>query len=407
MSIWRKLRERLGGGEPDVEVEEPARATEPSADDLAKAASAARFDRQKKLSAMDDVALADELERARGTSAEHELLSHVLAMPLGELASLAAARLLVERGETARAIDVLAGTSASENLMLLAELHAETGSYPAALATIERVLARSIETPGALERHELWSGLAGTERRRLTTRRDEATVATATTESATFRVLREVARGGAGTVYEAVDDVLGRPVAFKMFHGRGDDAAALRLEVEVAVLLGPRFAVRVFDADPKAGWLAMEWAPLGSLRDWIGRADRKQATAWIAPLADAIAALHAHGVVHGDVKPGNILLREVNEPVLTDFGVARRVGDAQGGGSAAFMSPDRIAGKPVSWQDDLYGFGRILEDARESRAADDADWEPLAPLVRACLGGHLPDARTLATEVRRVRLSRD
>ncbi len=405
MSFWRRVKDRLSGAEPD-EQEAPARPVPLSPPtDNERRDEAARVARARQLASMDDEDLAHELKQVRGSAQEHEVLSHALAVPLGDRARLEVARILVERGEPSRAVDVLTRAASSESLMLLAELHAELGAYPRALATIERVLARSIEAPGAIERHALWSGLAGIDRRRLTTRREEATVATATAESATFRVLREVARGGAGTVYEAVDDTLTRTVAFKVFHGRGDDAAALRVEAEVAVLLGSRFAVRVFDASPKEGWLAMEWAQLGSLRDWAPRAERAHATLWIAPLADAVAALHAHGLVHGDLKPGNILLREVDEPVLTDFGVARRVGEPQAGGSAAFMSPDRIAGNPVAWQDDLYGFGRILEDVREGRVkfGEGEDWEPVLPLIRDCLGGHIPDARILSTETRRLR----
>jgi serine/threonine-protein kinase len=66
--------------------------------------------------------------------------------------------------------------------------------------------------------------------------------------------------------------------------------------------------------------------------------------------------------VHHDVKPANILLRAPDAPLLSDFGTARRAGEASPPGSLGYVSPERLAGRPSDARDDVYGFGRVVED---------------------------------------------
>jgi serine/threonine-protein kinase len=183
---------------------------------------------------------------------------------------------------------------------------------------------------------------------------------------APFRLLREVGRGGAGVVYEAEDRDLKRPVALKVYHRPDRDRAQLLHEAHVAVALAGPGIVRVLDANPEHGWLVMEWAGLGALRSLLRERDLgflRPIERWAVPLAQALARVHAAGWVHHDVKPANILLRADVSPLLTDFGTARREGEPSPPGSLGYVSPERLAGRASNVRDDVYGYGRVLEDA--------------------------------------------
>jgi serine/threonine-protein kinase len=126
----------------------------------------------------------------------------------------------------------------------------------------------------------------------------------------------------------------------------------------------------------------MEWAPLGALRRRLSEPIER----WAAGLASALARVHADGWVHHDVKPANVLLRAPDEPLLTDFGTARRIGEPSPPGSLGFMSPERLSGRASDPRDDVYGFGRVLEEAADAQPAARPTWVDLAA---ACTG---PDA---------------
>ena len=327
------------------------------------------------------------LRRVRGTPAEGEALSHALAAPvLPPPLRVACAEMLAARGESTRAIDLLATATTTDALVLLADLSAAAGQIPRAVGAIERVLARRIDTPGARERHARWTeslGVGRREKRHL----DEATIVASRASQGPYRLLREVARGGAGVVYEAEDAGLQRKVAFKVYHGEGADKAAVEREIQMFSKVAGRGVARVYDASPSDGWIALEWAPRGSLHDVLraGRAaDLVPIESWARPLAIALGRVHRAGFVHADVKPANILLRAAGDPAMTDFGIAKRVGDASVGGSAGYLSPERLGGERASCLDDVYGFGRVIEDVLD-RAVDTraAFWHRV---VVACLG---------------------
>ncbi|NUP10303.1 MAG: protein kinase [Polyangiaceae bacterium] len=328
------------------------------------------------------------LQAARGGEDEGRVLGAILAPrhELGEALSVACAGVLVARGEEDRAIDVLGPCSSAPALMLLSDLCAARGETARALGAIERVLARDLAAPGAIERHARLLrtiGAPAAPARRL----DEATMVGSAPTDTPFRIEREVARGGAGSVYEAFDELLGRKVAFKVYHGGGEDRAALEREVRLAAKFAGPGVVRVLDASAQAGWVALEWAAQGSLRDWIrsGRAtELLPIGAWALPLAHALARIHRAGFVHADVKPTNVLLQSPSAPLLSDFGIARAVGTRSSGGSAGYLSPERLSGAPASFADDVYGFGRTVEDVLA--AAGPGQSPALEPLLRACLG---------------------
>jgi tRNA A-37 threonylcarbamoyl transferase component Bud32 len=321
---------------------------------------------------------------------------------------VAMASALVDRGEPKAALASIANATSLPALLLRADLNAEQGDLATALALSERVLARELDHPGARDRHRRWREALGFTRE-AAPRADPsgATLVTQEPESP-FRLLREVARGGAGAVYEAEDRELHRKVALKIYHHPERDRSQLVHEARVAAALSGPHVVRVLDADPEHGWLALEWAPLGALRDAIRAKDLARLVpleAWAVPLASALARVHAAGWVHHDVKPANVLLRAPREPLLSDFGTARRAGDPSPPGSLGYVSPERLAGRASHVKDDVYGFGRILEDVLDALepllSAEQAS--RFRPLVAACVGPDATrpaDARAVLTRLR-------
>jgi serine/threonine-protein kinase len=225
-----------------------------------------------------------------------------------------------------------------------------------------------------------------------------------------FRLLREVARGGAGAVYEAEDEVLGRRVAFKVYHQRGADRSVVEREARLATSVAGPGVVRVFDVSPSEGWVALEWIARGSVRDVLRGGDMavlRPIHRWARPLARALARVHAAGLVHADVKPANVLLRQINDPVLGDFGIARPRGAVGEGGSAGYLSPERLAGRASDPRDDVYAFGRVVEDVLTRFGDLDASGDELDPESEAwrtvalrCIG---PDERRPADAAELVR----
>jgi serine/threonine-protein kinase len=250
---------------------------------------------------------------------------------------------------------------------------------------IERVLARDIDAPGARERHERWRAQLGGGRAPALPL-DTPTVLRAEAPETSLRIVGEAGRGGAGTVYEALDEVLGRRVALKVYHRPAEARDKLVREARLAVQLSGRGVVRVFDADPGRGFIVMEWAPGGALKRWIARADVGMlwpVERWLIPLSHALERVHALGVVHGDVKPANVLFRAPDDPMLSDFGLARAAGQVVEGGSFGYLSPERLSGEPLTPADDIYALGRILEDALDAleRCAE-ADRPPVSERQR-------------------------
>jgi serine/threonine-protein kinase len=140
----------------------------------------------------------------------------------------------------------------------------------------------------------------------------------------------------------------------------------------------------VFDVDAEHGWLAMEWTDLGALRARL----QTPVDRWALPLAAALARVHESGWVHHDVKPANVLMRSDSVPLLSDFGTARRFGEPSPPGSRGYVSPERMAGRNSDPRDDIYGFGRVIEDAYLAQVAQGASqngsrWRSIAAV---CIG---------------------
>ena len=210
-----------------------------------------------------------------------------------------------------------------------------------------------------------------------------------------YRVGRAVGRGGMGTVWLCRDEMLRRDVAVKQV-GRlpgesvTDSARALR-EARSSAGLSHRNVVTVFDVVEEAGaiWLVMEHVPSRSLADIIaqdGPLDPTRVADIGAQVADGLAAAHAAGTMHRDVKPGNILVREDGVAKISDFGIARSAGDpalTQSGfltGTPSYFSPELARGAPPTPAADVWALGATLYAAVEGRAPYKPQANPIAVL---------------------------
>ncbi len=201
-----------------------------------------------------------------------------------------------------------------------------------------------------------------------------------------------------GVVWRARDFVLERDVAVKEIvapPGMDEDGRlvlprrAIR-EARSAARLSHPGVVTVFDVVEEDGrpWVVMELVPARSLREVIsqdGPLAVERAARIGARLAGALGAAHAAGILHRDVKPGNVLLARDDRAVLTDFGIAVIEGDAsltQTGmlpGSPAYIAPERIQGEPAVPASDLWALGVTLLATVTGRAPFQRD-DPVAVL---------------------------
>ncbi|MBW3561400.1 MAG: PASTA domain-containing protein [Actinobacteria bacterium] len=194
-----------------------------------------------------------------------------------------------------------------------------------------------------------------------------------------YRVLREIARGGMATVYRAVDEVLEREVAVKVLHEHlaSDEVFLDRFlrEARAAAALSHPHVVSVFDwgqdvdGDRVEAYLVMELVDGPSLRDVLrdrGALDPDEVSAVLAPAADGIAAAHARGLVHRDVKPENILLSAEGAVKVTDFGLARAAaastqtfGPGAIVGSPHYLAPEAVREERLDARADVYALGIV------------------------------------------------
>jgi serine/threonine-protein kinase len=334
------------------------------------------------------------LRQHEGTPAQTRYLNAIIEGlsddPSLDPLRVACASLLDARGQHVEALELIHVSRSIAGMMLAAELYASMGNLPRAVSMIERVLARDIDTPGARERHERWSEQLGRKPRALEID-DGATLVAPALQKTSFRLIREVARGGAGTVYEAEDELLGRRVAYKVYHRSDDDRGQIEREARSAARLTGPGVLEVYDVDPIEGWLATEWVARGSLRDIIrdGRiAEVLPLDAWLPALLRALTRVHDEGLVHSDLKPANVFFRSPTDPLLGDFGLCQPAGAAELTGTPGYMSPERLDGSVNDPRDDVYSIGRIIEDVLGAR--DDLE------LDEALMQASEPDARRWA-----------
>lgn len=182
-------------------------------------------------------------------------------------------------------------------------------------------------------------------------------------------------RGGAATVWLAQDSVLERPVAVKVLSEAfaSDENWLARFSREARMAAGlthPNLvSVYDFDADSDRPYIVMAHMPGGSLWDRMQAGEGSDPERLTRDLLAALDAIHSAGIVHRDIKPGNVLFDAGNTACLTDFGVARpedatsltQTGQIPGTGK--FMAPELWRGEPADERSDLYAAGVVLREA--------------------------------------------
>src|SRR3984957_1184516 len=208
-----------------------------------------------------------------------------------------------------------------------------------------------------------------------------------------YRIIGPLGKGGMGEVYRATDIRLGQTVALNFLpeqavHDPGK-LARFHNEVRVARQVTHPNVCRVYDIGEVAGlpFLSMEFVDgedLASLLRRIGRLPQDKAIEIARKLCAGLAAAHSQGVLHRDLKPANIMIDGRGQVVITDFGLAGLAAELQGAevrnGTPAYMAPEQLSGKEVSFQSDLYSLGLVLYEVFTGKKAFEAG--TLAEMIR-------------------------
>jgi len=195
-------------------------------------------------------------------------------------------------------------------------------------------------------------------------------------------------KGGMAHVYRGTDRVLDRTVAIKVLSGKyaGDDSFVTRFRREAQAAAGLNHAniVGVYDTgdEGQMHYIVMEYVEGETLGDVLrrdGRLDPERAAAVAVEVATALHAAHEKGLVHRDVKPGNVMIDREGRVKVVDFGIARAAADdtlTQTGlvlGTASYLSPEQAQGLPVDARSDIYSLGCVLYEMLTGRPPFDGD----------------------------------
>ena len=217
-------------------------------------------------------------------------------------------------------------------------------------------------------------------------------------------------RGGMAEVRDGWDIRLDRPVAVKLlypvFTTQPDNRMRFEVEARAAATLNHPHIVSVHDSGEHAGmpYIVMERLSGQTLADVIAQRPlpQPQVRTILDEVLSALAAAHAAGILHRDIKPANVLFSTSGHTKVADFGIAKSAGSAhtltgQIVGTMAYLSADRIAGRPATFADDLYAVGVVGYEALTGRRA--FPQENLAELARAVAEDTPPPLAMLRPDV--------
>lgn len=395
MSFWKKL---FGGGDPPAArrrpIVEEAPPVDPDADYLlGLLQQSARSPHSDVASRVGDVAFFAAVDRlcARGQERlaadllgrfvmlrpDHPPLLDRLAVLLERNADWAGAETFYRR------LTAVPDAECRARLRL-AELHLQRGEKREARDELELILARDVRFPGVQER--------------VTALLDAQPSALATVAGpgdvmalGRYRLRGELGRGGSGIVYRAFDPALEREVAVKMLY----QTHRATEEVELVARLRHPNLIGIYDFDLPSGVVVMELCSGGSLR--TERLTSSELGAVLAQLADALAFLHEAAIVHGDLKPDNVLFRDgaAHEPVLSDFGLAQAGAATQAriGGTAGYIAPEVSELGQLGPAADVFSFGALLATCVAQLKDASAPLQARAAALIERLGARDPAAR--------------
>ncbi len=217
-------------------------------------------------------------------------------------------------------------------------------------------------------------------------------------------------KGGMGEVYRADDLALDQAVALKFLPeslaANENALARFRNEVRIARQVSHPNVCRVYDLGEAGGYyfLSMEYVDgedLGSLLRRIGRLPPDKALQIARQLCAGLGAAHAKGVLHRDLKPGNVMLDGRGQALLTDFGLAGLAGQIEGAevrnGTPAYMAPEQLAGEEVTVRSDIYSLGLVLYEIFTGKLPYEST--TLAGLIEAQKTGAPVSPSTLVREM--------
>jgi len=239
--------------------------------------------------------------------------------------------------------------------------------------------------------------------------------------SGRYRIDELVGRGGMATVYRGQDLTLGRTVAIKILKRElaADNAfrTRFRLEAQAASRMSHPAIVRVYDAgedvetDPDGSqhplpFIVMELVQGRLLKDIIsaGPVTVPDAVRYVDGILEALEYSHRAGVVHRDIKPGNVMVTEQGQVKVMDFGIARAVSDSSSTvaettaiiGTASYFSPEQAKGEPVDARADLYSAGVVLYELLTGRTPFRGD-TPVAVAYQHVSEAPVPPSELIGT----------
>ena len=203
-----------------------------------------------------------------------------------------------------------------------------------------------------------------------------------------YQIVEEIGRGGMARVYRAYQPQLERWVALKVLTTRGTSSREFlkrfRREAKAIAALRHPNILTIYDYGEEKGiaYIVMEYVDGGTLKARLteGPMEWPDVATLVIPIGHALTYAHSQGIIHRDVKPGNVLLARTDWPLLADFGLVKLLGRQQditkpgtSIGTPAYLSPEQAAGEEVDHRSDVYGLGIVLYELLTGHVPFEAD----------------------------------